>query len=132
MQFPVELPGKVHAVANELKIDPDDISEAFTRGTGSGGQKINKTSICVELTHVPTGITVRVQKHRQQSANRVSAYKLLISKIEEKEKGKESAKAKKIFKLRKQKQRRSKRAKEKMLEEKHRRSDIKESRKDIV
>ncbi len=132
MQFPVELPGKVQAVANELKIDPDDISEAFTRGTGSGGQKINKTSICVELTHVPTGITVRVQKHRQQSANRVSAYKLLISKIEEKEKGKESAKAKKIFKLRKQKQRRSKRAKEKMLEEKHRRSDIKESRKDIV
>jgi len=132
MDFPVELPDKFQALAEELKIDPEDISEAFTRGTGSGGQKINKTSICVELTHVPTGITVRVQKHRQQSANRISAYKLLISKIETKVKGKKSEKAKKLFKLRKQKKRRSKRAKQKMLDGKHRQSDIKETRKKIV
>tara|TARA_B100002003_G_C14001479_1_gene483448 strand:+ start:400 stop:798 length:399 start_codon:yes stop_codon:yes gene_type:complete len=132
MDFPVDLPGKHAALADELKIHPDDISEAFTRGTGPGGQKINKTSVCVELTHKPTGLTVRVQKHRQQSANRLSAYKLLISKIEEQKKGKESAKAKRIFKLRKQKKRRSKRAKEKMLEEKHHRSDLKEGRKKIV
>jgi protein subunit release factor B len=132
MEFPVELPGKYAELAKELRIFPEDISEAFTRGTGPGGQKINKTSICVELTHVPTGTVVRVQKHRQQSANRLSAYKLLISKIEEQKKGKESAKAKRIFKLRKQKVRRSKRAKEKMLEGKHHRSEIKEGRKKIV
>ena len=132
MEFPVELPGKHQALAKELAIKPKDISEAFTRGTGPGGQKINKTSICVELTHIPTGITVRVQKHRQQSANRLSAYKLLISKIEERKKGKESEKAKRIFKLRKQKKVRSKKAKRKMLEEKHHRSDIKKGRKKII
>ncbi|PIQ75735.1 peptide chain release factor-like protein [Candidatus Peregrinibacteria bacterium CG10_big_fil_rev_8_21_14_0_10_49_24] len=132
MEFPVELPGKFAQLAEDLGIRAQDISETFTRGTGPGGQKINKTSICVELTHIPTGTVVRVQKHRQQSANRLSAYKLLISKVEEKKKGKESAKAKRIFKLRKQKVRRSKRAKEKILEAKHHRSDIKDTRKKIV
>ncbi|PIR52915.1 peptide chain release factor-like protein [Candidatus Peregrinibacteria bacterium CG10_big_fil_rev_8_21_14_0_10_49_10] len=132
MHFPIDLPGKLQALAAELRVRPEEISETFTRGTGAGGQKINKTSSCVELTHAPTGISVRVQKHRQQSANRVSAYKLLISKIEERVKGKESERAKRIFKSRKQKQRRSRKAKEKMLEGKHHRSDLKEMRKNII
>jgi len=131
MDFPVTLSQKYLKLANDLNINPEEIEEHFTRGSGAGGQKINKTSSCVELTHAPTDTTVRVQKHREQSANRLSAYKLLILKIEENVKGKESEFAQKRFKIRKQKQRRSRKAKEKMLEEKHQRSQIKETRRPI-
>ena len=114
-----------------MKIVPDDISEQFIKGGGKGGQKINKTSSCVILKHLPTGIEVRCQKHREQSKNRLSAYKLLILKIEEQLLGEESDIAKRIFKMRKQKQKRSKRAREKLLEDKKHRSEIKERRKPI-
>lgn len=128
MNFPVELPPNFLQKAQELKIQPEDILESFIHGSGHGGQKINKTSSCVLLRHQPTGIEVRCQKHREQSANRLSAHKLLILKIEERIKGIESDRAKKIFKLRKQKLKRSKRAKEKMLEQKHHHSEIKQNR----
>lgn len=131
MNFPVELPKPFQKKAGELGINPGEISESFIRGSGAGGQKINKTNSCVLLKHLPTGIEVRCQKHREQSKNRLSAYKLLINKIETKIKGRQSAHAKKIFKLRKQKQKRSKRAKEKMLELKKQRGEIKELRKEI-
>lgn len=132
MEFPVELPESSLKIAKELNIQPEDIEEHFTRGGGPGGQKINKTSSCVELHHIPTGTDVRVQKHREQSKNRISAYKLLILKVEEQIQGKESALQQKKFKIRKQKQRRSRKSKEKMLQEKHHRSEIKEQRKPIV
>lgn len=132
MDFPVELPQDILERAAELKIHPEDIEEHFTRGGGPGGQKINKTTSCVELHHTKTDTNVRVQKHREQSRNRISAYKLLILKIEEQIKGKESKIQQKQHKIRKQKQRRSRKSKEKMLEEKHHRSDIKESRKKII
>jgi len=132
VHFPVELPEKFLQLAKSLRVHPDEIEEHFTKGSGPGGQKINKTSICVELRHVPTKISVRVQTHRQQSRNRLKAYELLLEKIEEKLKGKESARAKRIFKIRKQKKRRSRRAKEKVLKEKHHRSEIKEQRKKII
>ena len=132
MEFPVKLPPPFIAKANELKIFPLDITEHFVRGSGHGGQKINKTSSCVVVRHLPTGIEVRCQKHREQSNNRLSAYKLLILKIEEKVKGAESDHRKKLFKLKKQKQKRSKRAKEKMLELKKRRSEIKEQRRKVL
>ena len=132
MEFPIELSPKFLLLATELNVKPEDIKEHFTRGGGPGGQKINKTSSCVELRHTPTDTIVRVQKHREQSANRTSAYKLLLLKIEENIKGKESEFAKKRFKIRKQKNRRSRKSKEKMLEEKHQRSKIKEIRQKII
>jgi len=128
MNFPIEIPPFFLQKAAELQINPADISEDFIRGSGKGGQKINKTSSCVLLRHQPTGIEVRCQKHREQSANRLSAYKLLILKIEEKIKGTESTRQREIYKLRKQKLKRSKRTKEKMLSAKHRHSEIKENR----
>lgn len=129
--FPVELTEKHLAKAKELKIYPKDIEESFVLGSGAGGQKINKTASCVLLRHTPTGTEVRCQKHREQSKNRLSAYKLLFNKIEFNIKGVESEKAKKIHKLRKQKQRRSKKAKEKILEAKRQRAEIKKTRKPI-
>jgi len=128
MNFPIELPPHYLEKAQELKVFPWDITEQFVRGSGKGGQKINKTSSCVVLRHLPTGIEVRCQKHREQSKNRLSAYKLLILKIEDKIKGAQSQHAQKIFKLKKQKQKRSKRAKEKILGMKHKRSEIKKNR----
>jgi len=132
MNFPVELSPKYLEKARELKIKATNIEESFVLGSGSGGQKINKTASCVVLRHEPTGIEVRCQKHREQSKNRVSAYKLLIDKIEDSIKGKESERAQKIFKLKKQKRKRSKRAKEKVLEAKKQRGAIKITRKKVV
>lgn len=132
MNFPVELSPPLLALTAELKILPEDIDEFFTRGSGHGGQKINKTASCVELTHRPTGTTVRVQRFREQHLNRVEAYKLLIGKLEERIRGKESKRQQEIFKLRKQKQRRSRKAKEKILEQKHRRSSVKEQRQNAL
>lgn len=131
MDFPVDLPPDYLQKAEELGIHPEDIEEQFIRGGGKGGQKINKTASCVLLRYEPTGIEVRCQRHREQSKNRISAYKLLIRKIELAVKGRESEKAQQIHKLRKQKKRRSKRAKEKMIEQKRRRGEIKGLRKGV-
>lgn len=128
MAFPAQLSPTLIAKAAELNIKPDDIVEKYVTGGGKGGQKINKTASCVMLKHGPTGTIVKCQKHREQSKNRLSAYKLLILKIEAEVKGKESVKAQKIFKLRKQKQKRSKRAKEKVLEAKKLHGEIKKQR----
>lgn len=132
MDFPVALPDPLFAKARALNVRPQDVEERFVRGSGAGGQKINKTSSTVQLVHRPTGIEVRVQKHREQSKNRLSAWKLLILKIEEREKGRWSLLQQKIFKLRKQKRRRGRRAQEKVLDSKRQRGELKETRQRIV
>lgn len=131
MQFPVELPPPFLIKAVALNIFPQDITEQFIRGSGAGGQKVNKTASTVLVRHLPTGIEVRCQKHREQSKNRISAYKLLITKIEDKIKGRESEHSQKIYKLIKQKRKRSKRAKQKMLEAKAQHGEIKINRQKI-
>lgn len=131
MNFPVELPYRFVAKAIELKIRAEDIEEQMVRGSGKGGQKVNKTASCVFLKHVPSGFMVKCQKHREQRANRLSAYKLLILKIEDSVKGDRSERAKKIHKLRKQKARRSRKSKEKMLKAKAHRAELKVSRRSV-
>ncbi|MEI8230716.1 MAG: peptide chain release factor-like protein [Candidatus Peregrinibacteria bacterium] len=131
MDFPVTLPPQTLATAAELRILPEDIDEFFARGSGPGGQKINKTESCVELTHRPTRILIRIQRFRGQHANRIAAYKLLIERLEERMKGAQSKRQKEMHKVRKQKHRRSRRAKERMLEGKHHRSAIKGQRQGI-
>lgn len=131
MPFPADLPPALLPLASELGLRAEDVTEHFVRGGGKGGQKINKTASTVQLAHVPSGLEVRVQKHREQSKNRLSAWKLLIAKLEERVKGKESKIQRAVFKLRKQKQRRSRRAKEKMLQDKHHHSEIKAGRGEV-
>ncbi len=128
MNFPVEIGHKYKEIAKSIKLKPEDVKESFTRGGGHGGQKINKSTNCVELNHEPTGIDVRYQHHRGLLRNRIEAWELLIIKVEEHVKGKQSSLAHKRHKIQKQKQRRSRKAKEKMLEEKRKRSEIKEFR----
>ncbi len=59
-----------------------DIEEKFVRSSGKGGQKVNKTSSCVYIKHVPTCIEVKCMKDRSQSINRFLARRELIKKIE--------------------------------------------------
>jgi protein subunit release factor B len=61
---------------------PDDIEERFIRGSGPGGQKINKTSSTVWLRHRPTGIEVRCQAERSQAANRERAWLEMCERLE--------------------------------------------------
>jgi peptide chain release factor len=65
-----------------IEIKEEEIEESFVRGSGPGGQKINKTSSCVMLKHLPTGIVVRCQESRSQHRNRELARRILQSRIE--------------------------------------------------
>lgn len=111
-----------------LGIYEKDIVEKFIRSSGKGGQKVNKASTCVYLKHIPTGIEVKCQRERSQSANRFIARRLLATKIETLILGKLSEEKKKIEKIIRQKRKRSKRAKEKMLQEKRKQSQKKSLR----
>ena len=102
----------------KLGIREQDLDEHFIRGSGSGGQKINKTSSCVQLLHHPSGNEVRCQKTRSQADNRYWARRELCDRIEEKILGEKSARQQNIEKIRRQKRRRSRRAKAKMLDAK--------------
>lgn len=101
-----------------LNIREEDIAETFIRSSGKGGQHVNKTSTCVYLKHLPTGIEVKCSQERSQSLNRYRARVVLAKKIEQLIKGSESEEIQRIEKIRRQKRKRSKRAKEKMLADK--------------
>ncbi len=104
-----------HPDGISLNIRESDIIEEFVRSSGPGGQNVNKTSTCVYLKHIPTGIEVKCQKSRSQAVNRSLARQILANKIENMVLGRESEERKRIEKIRRQKRKRSKRAKEKML-----------------
>lgn len=103
---------------DSLGIFEKDIVEKFIRSSGKGGQKVNKTSSCVYLKHLPTKIEVKCQRERSQATNRFLARRILTDKIEGMIKGKESEEQQRIAKIRRQKRKRSKRAKLKMVEDK--------------
>jgi peptide chain release factor len=111
-----------------LGVSEGDLRETFIRSSGPGGQKVNKTSSCVFLLHVPTGLSVKCQEERSQAVNRFLARRRLLDRIEKIKTGAVAAEKARIEKLRRQKQRRSRRAKEKMLEQKHLQADKKTSR----
>jgi len=111
-----------------LGVREGDIEETFVRSGGHGGQNVNKTATCVMLLHRPTGLQVKSQSTRQQGLNRLIARRLLLDKIEAKQKGIVAAERAREEKIRRQKRGRSKRAKERMLADKFRQAAKKESR----
>lgn len=112
-----------------LGIKEEDIIEKFIVGSGSGGQKINKTSSCVYIKHLLSLIEIKCQQSRSRELNRYYARHDLCDKLEERILGEASRKQQEIAKIKRQKRKRSKRAQEKVLETKKRRSAVKEMRK---
>ena len=98
----------------ELNVKEDDLEERFIRASGPGGQKVNKTSSCVFLRHIPTDITVKYQQERSQSLNRFFARRTLLDQIELKQKGFIKEDKKRIDKIKSQKRKKRKRTKEKL------------------
>ncbi|KAI4200625.1 MAG: hypothetical protein LQ350_003765 [Teloschistes chrysophthalmus] len=105
-QYAAQLPPRI-------VIKEDEIEESFLKGSGPGGQKINKTSSAVQLKHLPTGMVVKSQATRSRSQNRSIARRLLADKLEDAEKGPESRTALKDEIKRKKKASKSKKARRK-------------------
>jgi len=114
-----------------LGVREEDIIESFIRSSGPGGQNVNKTSTCVYLKHLPTGLEVKCQSQRYQMLNRNLARHILLSKIENKIKHdilqKQSLKAKVMRSSR----RKPKKVKLRILEGKRRHSEKKSMRRKI-
>jgi protein subunit release factor B len=112
----------------QLGVREEEFRETFVRSSGPGGQKVNKTSSCVFLVHLPTGLSVKCQQERSQTLNRFLARRLLLDRIERLRTGLVSAERMRAEKIRRQKRRRSRRAQEKTLEAKHLQSEKKSLR----
>ena len=116
---------------DQLGVYEKDLEETFVRSSGPGGQKVNKTSTCVFIRHIPTGLTVKCQRERLRSVNRFIARRLLLNKIERMQKGVIEKEREIIEKIRRQKRKRSKRAKEKILRDKRKQSEKKSLRSSV-
>ena len=122
---------EVEKLMESLGIFEKDLIEKFILGSGKGGQKINKTSSCVYLKHIPSGIEIKCQRDRSRELNRMYARRMLceayrgriLKELTEKQQLKE--------KIRRQKQTRSRKQKRKMLENKGKQSEKKENRRPI-
>jgi protein subunit release factor B len=80
--FPLQIEPDVRRRLAALGVNPGEVEERFVRGTGPGGQKINKTSSTVWLRHRPTGLEVRCQAERSQAVNRARAWEGLCARLE--------------------------------------------------
>jgi protein subunit release factor B len=119
---------KLRQRMHKLGIREDDLEESFIRGTGPGGQKINKTSSTVVLVHVPTGIEVRCQRERSQDQNRRVAREELCNKLEAKLTAAKLEVRSAVEKKKRQNRKRPRGLKEKILQTKRQRSEVKRQR----
>jgi len=124
----MDLPSQIQARLDALGILPSDVEQKFIRGTGPGGQKINKTSSTVWLRHGPTGTEVRVQRERSQSANRELAWLELCEKLEAQRRAALAEYRDRMERVRRQKRTKSSAQKARMVSEKRHRSGTKAQR----
>ncbi|MDB4720743.1 peptide chain release factor-like protein [Verrucomicrobiales bacterium] len=110
--------GKELPVSEELllrmrraKIYERDLIERFIRGSGPGGQKVNKTSSCVQLRHIISGIDVKCQESRSLMANRIQARNLMCSILEDRERKQKEQRKSELEKIRRKNRKPSKRQK---------------------
>jgi protein subunit release factor B len=105
-----------------------EVEERFIRGSGKGGQKINKTSSTVWLQHRPTGIEVRCQRERSQAANRELAWTELCEKLEERARAAAMLRQDERQKSLRQNRQKSRGQKNRMIQSKKHRAGIKAQR----
>ena len=122
---------KIKALMAEASVYEDDLEESFILGGGPGGQKTNKTSSVVRLSHEPSGVAVKVGESRSREDNRWLARRMLAETILEREHKRKSEARQKAEKIRRQKRRRSRRQKQEMLDAKHAHSEIKQLRRKV-
>jgi len=106
------------AQMEKLGVDDASLTERFILGSGSGGQKVNKTASCVYLKHEPSGIEIKCQRSRSREMNRFLARRELCDRLDEQIRGEASRRQQAREKIRRQKRRRSRRQKAKMVEQK--------------
>jgi protein subunit release factor B len=111
-----------------LGVREDALEERFVRSGGKGGQNVNKVATCVVLRHLPSGVVVKCQEARTQAMNRFLARRRLADAIDARRRGEASAREQAIARVRRQKRRRSRRAKEKVLAAKHAQAEKKAMR----
>jgi protein subunit release factor B len=122
------LPIQIYERLARLGVRAEDVDERFVRGSGPGGQKINKTSSTVWLRHGPTGIEVRCQAERSQAANRETAWWELCEKIAAKARARADAAVQVKEAERRRTRQKSRGQKVRMIESKKRRAKIKQAR----
>lgn len=127
---PIET-NKLESIEKQLKkmgVFSDDLLEKYILGQGSGGQKINKTSSCVYLKHIPSGIEIKCQQSRSREENRYLARKMLLDKLVEAKQKLKQVKLKEEAKVRRQTRKRSRASKATLVESKRRISGKKQLR----
>jgi len=120
---------ELRAQMHKLGIFETDLQEKFILGSGSGGQNLHKTASTVYLKHLPSGIEIKCQESRSRDDNRLYARRRLCEKYTEQILHEKTERRKASEKIRRQKRRRSRKAKQKMLDDKKQRSKIKTLRK---
>lgn len=111
-----------------LRVRPGDLEESFTRSGGPGGQHVNKVSTQVMIRHVPSGLSVTVSDSRSQSMNRQLALERLLDLFEKQRAEKRQERLAEISKARRQKAKRSRSTKRKLVEGKRLRGETKKLR----
>ena len=109
---------KLRAWMEQLHIDEQDIVEKFITGSGSGGQKLHKTSSSVYLKHIHSGIEIKCQESRRREDNRYFARMRLCEKLHATISDEKTKEQQRVEKLKRQKKRRSRRSKQRMMDEK--------------
>ncbi|MEW6101220.1 MAG: peptide chain release factor-like protein [Candidatus Omnitrophota bacterium] len=117
--------GKISRKLQQLGVKESDVIEKFIRSRGPGGQNVNKTSTCVYLKHIPTGIEVKFQRERKQAQNRYLAWSLLLDKIESFSLEKLAEEREAREKLKRKSRKKPRRVKLRILEAKRRNSEKK-------
>jgi protein subunit release factor B len=111
-----------------LHIQEDELEETFIRGTGAGGQKINKTSSTVVLRHLPSGVEIRCQRERSQAQNRHVARVELCDRLEALRAAAKLEVQNEKEKARRQNRPRPRSLKKKLVKSKRHRAGIKQNR----